>query len=476
MRTIHRRLWKIGSLVAITALLGCAACSGPSRVEKDVRTTLRRAADYYHDTVAVHGGYLWRYTADLSDQWGEVHAKRSDVWVQPPGTPSVGRVFLELWRTTGDDAYLEYAKDAANALIEGQLAPGGWDYRIYFGAEGRARWYYRVDSLAGESRNDRMIFSSLDDNTTQEATRFLMELDVAVGFSDEHLHDAVLAALAHYIDAQYPNGGWPQRYPPLPTGFSGYYTFNDNAINNCIDVMLLAWETYQDSLYLASALAGGDFMILSQIEPPQAGWAQQYDPDLEPAWARKFEPKAVCSAVTLRNIATLIDLYARTEESRFLEPIPAAIEWLNGSFVDVPEEYFAVRSMMPFEPAWARFYEIGTNRPLFGDRDGEVHYTFAEISEERQRGYTWYLPVNTNVFEKYERARDLGATAFREEANARLTNEAKASRLANLEPRVREIIASLDERGRWVENGEIHMRTFVNNVRTLNTYLRLLQD
>jgi hypothetical protein len=40
-----------------------------------------------------------------------------------------------------------------------------------------------------------------------------------------------------------------------------------------------------------------------------------------------------------------------------------------------------------------------------------------------------------------------------------------------LEPRVREIIASLDARGRWVEDGLIRSQTFVRNVEALADYL-----
>ncbi|HLS37715.1 MAG TPA: pectate lyase, partial [Sphingobacterium bovisgrunnientis] len=45
---------------------------------------------------------------------------------------------------------------------------------------------------------------------------------------------------------------------------------------------------------------------------------------------------------------------------------------------------------------WSRFYEIGTNKPVFGDRDDTVHYNLDEISEERKNGYSWYgeWPVN----------------------------------------------------------------------------------
>ena len=41
-------------------------------------------------------------------------------------------------------------------------------------------------------------------------------------------------------------------------------------------------------------------------------------------------------------------------------------------------------------PRWPRYSEIGTDRPLFGDRDKTIHDTLGEISPERQRGYAWY--------------------------------------------------------------------------------------
>ena len=41
-------------------------------------------------------------------------------------------------------------------------------------------------------------------------------------------------------------------------------------------------------------------------------------------------------------------------------------------------------------PLWARFYEIGTNRPFFCGRDGVKKYDLAEIEPERRNGYSWY--------------------------------------------------------------------------------------
>lgn len=38
---------------------------------------------------------------------------------------------------------------------------------------------------------------------------------------------------------------------------------------------------------------------------------------------------------------------------------------------------------------WARFYEIGANKPIFCSRDGIPRDTIAEISYERRNGYSW---------------------------------------------------------------------------------------
>jgi PelA/Pel-15E family pectate lyase len=41
-------------------------------------------------------------------------------------------------------------------------------------------------------------------------------------------------------------------------------------------------------------------------------------------------------------------------------------------------------------PLWARFYEIGTNRPIFSGRDGVKKYDMTQIEHERRNGYAWY--------------------------------------------------------------------------------------
>jgi len=52
-------------------------------------------------------------------------------------------------------------------------------------------------------------------------------------------------------------------------------------------------------------------------------------------------------------------------------------------------------------PLWARYYEIGTDRPIFGDRDRSVHDDVNEISQERRNGYGWYRDSPGRVLERY---------------------------------------------------------------------------
>ena len=52
-------------------------------------------------------------------------------------------------------------------------------------------------------------------------------------------------------------------------------------------------------------------------------------------------------------------------------------------------------------PLWARYYEIGTDRPLFGDRDKSIHDKVEEISAERRNGYQWFNNGAVSALEHY---------------------------------------------------------------------------
>src|SRR5688500_12546700 len=115
------------------------AAEGPAALRPQASQALFRATSFFRQSVSTEGGYLWRYSHDLARREGENVVGATTVWIQPPGTPSVGEALLGAWRATGQRQYLNLARDAAVCLVRGQLQSGGWDYRIEFDPNERAR-------------------------------------------------------------------------------------------------------------------------------------------------------------------------------------------------------------------------------------------------------------------------------------------------------------------------------------------------
>ena len=468
------------SCAAALVALPQTACAADPDLPERAKAALDNANRFFREQVSTSGGYLWRYSADLSKREGEGRASESMVWVQPPGTPSVGMSFLEAYELTGDEYCLELARDAGLCLVQGQLRSGGWDYRIEFDPARRQRYAYRVDPPREKARNT----STLDDNATQAALRLLMRLDEVLKFKDQKIHETAEFGLSSLLAAQYPNGGWPQRfdrppdaslypvkkasYPPSWSrehprpSYSGYYTFNDNTIADTIDVMFMAAEVYGDEKYSRAAEKAGDFILLAQMPEPQPGWALQYDPQMHPAWARRFEPPSITGGESAGILRTLMMMYRQTGNRRFIEPIPRAIEYYR-------------RSKLP-KGGLARFYELKTNRPLYFTRDYELTYDDSDMPTH----YAFKMgDWVEGVARQYKRlietpAEDLKPS--RAPYRPRLSD--------SLEDRTREVIGALDDRGAWVEEGGmkyhgddddtrqiIDCRTFIANLRVLSTYL-----
>jgi PelA/Pel-15E family pectate lyase len=486
--------------VMVLAPTAVAVAADEPALARDARATMKKASSFMR-SIATEGGYLWRYSPDLKERAGEVAATETQIWVQPPGTPSMGMVFLRAYEATGDAEYLEAAKAAADALAVGQLESGGWDYLVEFDPKRSSLWYRKSD-VGKTSATDaprRKNISTFDDDNTQSAIRLLLAVADAskgsVAPRDVRIREARDYALQKLLAAQRPNGGWPQRWNGTPVNpaeypvkaarfpkdyprehakqdYYGHYTLNDNTHRDCVATLLDAAKRLGRPEYRAAALKGGDFLLLAQLPEPQPAWAQQYNPQLEPAWARAFEPPSVCSSESSGAMHLLIDLYLETGDEKYLEPLPRAIAWFKRSEIA--------------PGMWARMYELGTNRPVYGDRDGKMKYRIEDLSPERQTGYSWKgsygLP---EVFRYYERVKAAGRTAMIEqraksEAGAK-SAKSKTARATSLEPQVRAAIASLDAQGRWIARGrksgaeEITTAAFIANMRTLADYLEAVK-
>lgn len=361
----------------------------------------------FMQSIAIEGGYVYHYTLDGKEKWGEGKTDDRTIEVQPPGTPAVGMSFLKAYRVRQNKNMLKAAEDAAQALIKGQNELGGWEHKIYF------------DRL-----NSKKV--SFDDNQTQSAISFLMALDQEI--DNPNLTVAIDKALDMMLESQLENGGWPHQYP-WQGNYHDYATFNDQGINDCIRVMIEA-DTYYEREDISKSLHKvGRFMMISQLPPPQPGWAQQYNEYLQPAWARTFEPPAVCPSASVHNINSLIDLYLHTKQTRYLEPIPDALRWLKAS-------------RLP-NGKWGRFLEIGTNKPLYYDRDRIRVDSLHQLSLERRTGYGYETDIQNAL---------LAAETRYLQAIGKLVDhpqEVKSSNLNDLASEVSVIIKSQDDQGRW---------------------------
>jgi PelA/Pel-15E family pectate lyase len=460
----------------------------PARAQKPLpeqaADVLARATRFFRNEISIQGGYLWTYSEDLKTRRGENVATATQGWVQPPGTPAVGMAYLRAFEATGDRTYLDAAKETAHALARTQLASGGWDYVIEFDPEKSKAWYYRRDVEAGDTRRgERRNSSTFDDNNSQSALRLLMHVDMTLEKKDPEVRRAVEYGMAKLLQAQYPNGAWSQRYDGQPRNPANYpvqkarypetwprtfpniryqefYTFNDNTIRDIILLMLEAHKTYGKKEYLDAARKGGDFILLAQMPEPQPVWAQQYNLQMEPSWARRFEPASVTGGESNGVIRTLLDLYLYTGDEKYLKPIEPAIAWFQ-------------RSRLP-DGRWARFYELKANKPLYFTRQYELVYTDNDLPTHYSFQSDYGHPGAKAYYERVkqdgrEKARAASPLPF-DRPRRRTAGERRSAATA-LEPRVQEILAALDARGRWVQNGNITTRAFIQNVGTLSEYL-----
>ena len=359
-----------------TVLAGAAAAqTGPARTPPDrqlVLDAMKRATSFMVETVSTRGGYVWSYLPDFSRRWGELEARDTMIWVQPPGTPVMGHLFLDAYHATGDEYYYRAAEQAAGALIWGQLPSGGWNYVIDFAGDRSLRdWYATVGRNAWRLEEFQHYWGNgtFDDGGTVESAKLLLRLYMEK--RDPKYRPALDKAIGYVLDSQYPIGGWPQRYP-LQREFShhgkpdytSFITFNDEVAGGNIDFLLMCYQALGDARLRDPIIRGMHAYLVTQQGPPQAAWALQYTPELEPAGARTYEPTALVTHATAENVAQLLKFYRLTGDPKFLARVPEALDWLDA--VRLPAS-LAETSRGATHPT---FVEIGTNKPLFVHRRG----------------------------------------------------------------------------------------------------------
>ncbi|HKB04435.1 MAG TPA: pectate lyase [Gemmataceae bacterium] len=282
---------------------------------------------------------------------------------------------------------------AANVLSH-QAEAGGWPKNTY-----------TTVAFAGNRKDIKPTF---DNRATTDELRFLARAYAAT--RDATYRAAFDRGLDYVLKAQYANGGWPQSHPP-GKNYPRYITFNDDAM---VRLMRFLHEVATEDRYgfveaerrkaASTAFDKGVECILKcqvRIGGKRTAWCAQHDEvDFSPRPARSYELVSLSGFESVGVVRLLMGIEKPSAE--VIDAVEGAVAWfeaakLTGIKVEVrddpksPTGKDKVVVADPKAPAlWARFYEIGTNKPIFSDRDGVKKGTLAEIGHERRNGYAWY--------------------------------------------------------------------------------------
>jgi PelA/Pel-15E family pectate lyase len=286
------------------------------------------------------------------------------------------------------------AKEIAANLLTYQSDLGGWPKN--------------VDTTAMAFSGDRAeLRATFDNGATTDELRFLARIYDAT--KDAKYRSAFDRGLAYILKAQYPNGGWPQYFPP-GRKYPRYITFNDDAM---VRLMQFLREVDRSPIYefvsaekrTASRAAfdrGVQCILKCQIKVggKLTAWCAQHDEqDFSPRLGRSYELPTLSGAESVGIVRLLISLDHPSPQ--VVQAIQAAVAWfktaeIRGIRVEARPDARSPKGTNKIvvkdpaaPPLWARFYEIGTNRPIFSDRDGIAKYDLSEIGYERRNGYAW---------------------------------------------------------------------------------------
>ncbi len=332
----------------------------------------------------------------------------------------------------------EALKDARN-IITWQVADGGWSKNIDMVTKPRAPGdLYDADNenrFPDLADFDKPVdpswhyIATLDNDSTWMQIRFLARVATALLAAHRDADAAPICAsvqrgVEYLLDSEYPNGGWPQVWP-LEGTYHDTITINDDAMTHAVEILHDVAEGAPDYKFLPAAMAkragpaaqrGIDCLLKLQITENgvKTAWAQQYDAlTLEPTSARNYEMGSLTSDESFPVVQFFMSLPDPTPAE--VAAVHAACAWFvkveifgfrygSGNFM-ADRSSAGGRKLVAVEgagPIWSRYYQIGTDKPIFGDRDKTIHDDVNDLSLERRNGYSWYNTEGVAVLNAYK--------------------------------------------------------------------------
>tara|TARA_Y100001960_G_scaffold328928_1_gene418931 strand:- start:2500 stop:3642 length:1143 start_codon:yes stop_codon:yes gene_type:complete len=258
-----------------------------------------------------------------------------------------------------------------------------------------------------KSLEQRKYPCTLDNDATWSEMRFLAKVHAATG--KQKYREGFLKGVQYLLEAQYPSGGWPQFYPLRP-GYSSRITFNDGAMIGAIAILddvvqrRAPYDLADNKLRekcKAAVAKGRDCILKCQIivKGKKTVWCQQHDQrTLEPAQGRISENPSLSGAESVGVVRYLMSI--DSPSPKIIAAIEGAVRWFKEVKINGVRVLNFENKSLPggmdrkvisdpkAPPIWARYYEIGTDRPMFIE-DGIVKYKLSELSHTKRIGHLW---------------------------------------------------------------------------------------
>jgi PelA/Pel-15E family pectate lyase len=393
------------SIMLFVSCLGCVAA--PAKIDPLATEDRAELKSLPQEAQAAWQDYFKRsrYWASIDRSVIETELKKT-VYKEPTTPPAADRFGFDA-KQPAEFYKTPEGRKIADIIVSFQTPSGGWSKRTDMSQRPR--------KPAEAFGTEASYIPTFDNKATTTQLRMLGLAYQATGNSE--YANALLKGLHLITQAQFPNGGWPQNYP-LTGGYHDYITFNDDVV---IDILSLLREVaekkppfdfipadfYQEAT--ASLQRGIGCLFATQVvtDGKRTVWGAQHNTfTLTPQAARAFEPASLASQESARIVDFLMEL--KSPSAEIVSAVDGAVEWFKATRIMGYKWNFANGKSASLDavpgagPIWARFCEISSNKPVFGDRDGSVHYDVTKISRERQIKYNWYNEFPAKTLVRYE--------------------------------------------------------------------------
>jgi PelA/Pel-15E family pectate lyase len=355
----------------------------------------------------------WEGYIFLSRSFAQADADALQAEVASQGMPKALRApeggDFKLSKKAGDPWYAgEEAKQLAEIILSYQTPSGGWSKHTGYNEGPRKpgmQWSSQYEP--GQSPHYQATF---DNRSTTEQLHYLANVWQASG--DESCKDGFIKGLIFILSSQYPNGGWPQVYP-LEGDYHDNITFNDDAMTHVLELLLAIEKQEPRFAFLEPTLREKVKEALAQeiecvlktqvvTDGKKTVWCAQHDPiTLEPARARKMEPATLSGLESARLLKFLMTIPQPKPD--VIEAVDAGLDWMeNARIAGLTRSKVNGKTAYLDDPTsneiyWARFYDIGTGKPVFPGKNGKLYETFTAMAAENELGYDFYSTLPQSI-------------------------------------------------------------------------------